>query len=599
MKRCKFLAVFVWGLVFCCLAPPPVHAQNELIPPGTTTLADDAFSNRDDLTTVVIPDGVVSIGRSAFSNCKNLVSVVMPNSVTTIGKSAFANCVNLKTVALSDNLTVIEEGMFAGCTELETITLPAKVARIGDFAFSSCEKLASCDFPTGLEEIGKYAFRYCRFTELDLPAGLKKIGEDGFMSCKNLERVSLPDGFSTLGRGVFFLCTSLKAFEVSEKNASFSTLDGVLFSKDKKKLYLYPPMKGEASYTLPDATTSYAWSAFSNCTGLVSLNLNKVTATDSDENMMWQCTDLKEISVAEDNTAFASVDGVLYSKQKDRLVVYPMGRPAASFSIPAGVTSIRQFAFYYNTHLTSVTMPASVASIGRFIFGGCTEIKELHLGSAVPPALSNGLGNETRLTVYVPEGSANAYRAAAVWRTENIGFVEEDTDVLGPEIGEVSDHTVIVSWQPVAEATAYYVKVYADAAHTILVAEYDLNAAGQLRSAGLVCEIKDLKAGSSYYVEIGAVKQEGEKTVVLACSQVEVQTTGVPTSNAEIEANGVVVFTRSGELVVESAVPVGVQVYSISGSSVATREVYGTETIRLPGGVYIVVVGETKYKVAL
>lgn len=599
MKRCKFLAVFVFGWVLCYLATPPAHAQNELIPPGTTTLADNAFSNRDDLTTVVIPDGVVSIGRSAFSNCKNLVSVMMPQSVTTVGESAFANCIKLKTVTLSENLTAIEEGMFGGCVELEAITLPAKVVRIGDFAFSSCEKLASCDFPAGLEEIGKYAFRYCKFTELHLPAGLKKIGEDGFMGCRNLERVSLPDGFSTLGRGVFFLCTSLKAFEVSEKNASFSAPEGVLFSKDKKKLYLYPPMKGVASYTLPDATASYAWSAFSNCTGLVSLNLNKVTTTDSDENMMWACADLKEISVAEENTAFASVDGVLYSKQKDRLVVYPMGREASSFAIPAGVTSIRQFAFYYNTHLTSVTMPASVASIGRFIFGGCAAMRELHLGSAVPPALLTGLGNENRLTVYVPKGSADTYRAAAVWRTEDVGFAEEDTDVLAPAVGEVSDHSVIVGWQPVAEATAYYLKVYADAAHTSLVAEYDLNAAGQLRSAGLSYQIKDLKAGSLYYVEIEAVKQAGDETVVLARSQVEVQTTGVPTSNADIESDGVRVFTRPGELVIESAAPVAVKVYSISGSGVATREVYGTETVRLPGGVYILVVGETKYKVAL
>lgn len=599
MKTCKWLTVFLWSILFCCQGNQALQAAQELVPPGTTTIPDNAFSSRADLTEVVIPEGVVSIGRSAFQGCKNLESVVMPSTVVSLGEMVFMGCEKLQSVTLSENITEIPESAFGGCTRLKAITLPAKLTRIGKLAFSSCENLSSCIFPATLEVIGKYAFRYCRFAELDLPEGLKEIGEDGFLGCEQLTEVGIPGGLTTLGQGAFFLCKNLKAFRVSEKNTSFSAVDGVLFSKDQKKLYAYPPSKGVAAYTVPDATATYAWGAFCNCAGLVSLHLNHVSDMESDENLMWECNDLQEINVAKENTAFVSIDGVLYSKQMDRLVVYPMGKKAASYAIPAGVISIRQFAFYYNTHLSSVTMPASVASMGRFIFGGCTQMKELHLKSAVPPALQNGLGNEQSLRVYVPRGASSAYRSAPVWRTESISLTEEEAEALAPEVGEASDHAVVISWQPVEGATAYYVKVYKDAAFTTLVAAYDLDAAGQLRSAGLSYQIKELEAGSRYYIEIGAVKQAGDETVVLARSRLEASTGGVPTSIDQVVANGIKLYTGAGTLVIESDTETRVEVYSVSGGLAASRQVCGTETICLPQGIYVVVVGETKYKVAL
>ena len=54
---------------------------------------------------------------------------------------------------------------------------------------------------------------------------------------------------------------------------------------------------------------------------------------------------LTEIDVAEDNKTFCSIDGVLYSKDRTKLVCFPQGR-AEYYMIPTGVTSIGDHAFW-------------------------------------------------------------------------------------------------------------------------------------------------------------------------------------------------------------------------------------------------------------
>ena len=65
---------------------------------GTRGIADSAFENCTNLTTVTIPDSVTSIGIYAFRYCDGLTSVTIPDSVTSIGFGAFSDCSGLKYV---------------------------------------------------------------------------------------------------------------------------------------------------------------------------------------------------------------------------------------------------------------------------------------------------------------------------------------------------------------------------------------------------------------------------------------------------------------------------------------------------------------------
>jgi hypothetical protein len=91
---------------------------------------------------------------------------------------------------------------------------------------------------------------------------------------------------------------------------------------------------------------------------------------------------LTAIEVASDNVTFYSLDGVLFSKDKN-LIQYPAGKQETSYAIPNSVTSIGNYAFYGCTGLTEVTIPNSVTSIGNYAFYGCTGLTEVTIPDSV------------------------------------------------------------------------------------------------------------------------------------------------------------------------------------------------------------------------
>ncbi|HAU88069.1 MAG TPA: hypothetical protein DCW90_22115 [Lachnospiraceae bacterium] len=84
-----------------------------------------------------------------------------------------------------------------------------------------------------------------------------------------------------------------------------------------------------------------------------------------------QCFNLININVVPENQAFCSLDGVLYTKQKDVLVSFPNGR-TGSYRIPSGVKAIGNFAFD-DALLNELWIPESVGAIGTGAFNPCND----------------------------------------------------------------------------------------------------------------------------------------------------------------------------------------------------------------------------------
>ncbi len=119
------------------------------------------------------------------------------------------------------------------------------------------------------------------------------------------------------------------------------------------------------------------------------------SVTSIEGSSFFDCPSLTMIDVGKGNLNYASIDGVLYSKNINTLIEYPMGREGA-FTIPSGVTFIGCNAFYccYNltsliipdsvtsigdsafsfTNLTVLTIPSNVTSVGEYLFVGCTSL---------------------------------------------------------------------------------------------------------------------------------------------------------------------------------------------------------------------------------
>ena len=83
----------------------------------------------------------------------------------------------------------------------------------------------------------------------------------------------------------------------------------------------------------------------------------------------------KNIHVAEENSVYASIDGVLFTKDKTKLLKYPNGRTGA-YVVPEGVTTIAEWAFANNMGLTGITLPDSLETIERIALShtGLTEL---------------------------------------------------------------------------------------------------------------------------------------------------------------------------------------------------------------------------------
>lgn len=89
------------------------------------------------------------------------------------------------------------------------------------------------------------------------------------------------------------------------------------------------------------------------------------------------------ISISPNNTVYASLDGVLYSKDLTTLIKYPVAKVGATFDIPAGVTTIGFGAFANATNLTSINIPASVQTIETSAFQSCSALTRITIPDGV------------------------------------------------------------------------------------------------------------------------------------------------------------------------------------------------------------------------
>lgn len=267
-----------------------------------------------------------------------------------------AHNVRLPYISDFENLTIIVDGkLYAVVSDAAEYTIPDIVTDIGEYAFDDYDNLTSITIPDSVVSIENGAFRGNKLVEvynkstLDITAGIYQI--------KNVY---------TEAGGSWFT----------------DTADGFRFFYDGADGYLMGYYGDETAITLPNSFTAYNGmhigeyaiysSAFYNCTGLTSVTIPD-SVTSIGNVAFWGCSNLTLIEVDEDNTAYASVDGILYNKAKTEFIHIP-DAIAGDITIPDGVTTIWNYAFNGRTNLTSITIPNSVMSIGGDAFSWCTSL---------------------------------------------------------------------------------------------------------------------------------------------------------------------------------------------------------------------------------
>ena len=134
------------------------------------------------------------------------------------------------------------------------------------------------------------------------------------------------------------------------------------------------------SVTIPEGVTAIGQSAFEKCGKLTTIEIPS-TVTKIDCTAFSGCDELRQINVSTGNQWYASVDGVLYSKDMTELLRCPAG--VASVAIPKSVTFIRNEAFVGCRRMTKVTIPSDVTEIDILAFQGCTGLTSVKIPQKV------------------------------------------------------------------------------------------------------------------------------------------------------------------------------------------------------------------------
>ena len=352
------------------------------LPEGLESIGCYAFFACGKLSSVELPSTVRSIQYDAFS-ATAITSFEFPRSFSYINGNPFHDCPNLVEItvaegneffAAKDNflLSKDEKKVYLGVGNLGEegkLVFPEGITAIAPSAFISRQDVKSIVFPESLETIEDNAFNCCySLAELSLPKSLSFLGNGAFNNCTMLTEITVPGTVEFVNGYAFANCTNLVKAVIEE---GVRTLSYQAFGQCGKLV----------DVTLPSTLEYIESRCFAECVSLESIYLPRGLYGLYD-NPFAGCTSLKSIAVDAANPNFVSLDGVLFSADRTRIILAPKQADLSSFVIPDSVTEISDGAFYQNETLTSIVVPSSVKEIYHEAFAYCKNLVKADLSNA-------------------------------------------------------------------------------------------------------------------------------------------------------------------------------------------------------------------------
>ena len=356
---------------------------------------------------------VTGIGDNAFEGCTDLTTITIPNSVTWIGEYAFYGCTNLfgsngnYYFFLPENIALIREYAFGGGNAIIQFEVDPnneyfschngvlynknKTKLISFPSGSTLTVLTSSFFPSTLTTIGNGAFGDChQLTGLEIPGSVTQIGGWAFDGCTSLKRVIIPESVTTIGTCAFRYAYNMET--VICLIPTPPTIDDEAFSCFNIATLVVPPS------SLTAYRNASEWKRF---TAIKSANFDFVY-----NGVFYKITSSTNKTVA----VVRSIDEQSFDSY-DYMGVVSIPPTVTYAGNTYTVTTIDNYAFYYNKQLEYVYLPSTVTTIGERAFYGCENLVLL--------SLAEGLTNIGRYAVCL------CHRLTSVTLPETLNTIAE------------------------------------------------------------------------------------------------------------------------------------------------------------------------------
>ncbi len=399
------------------------------------------FENFVNLKSVVLPDTLKKIDTYAFKNCKNLESVKMPENLEVIGAGAFRGCEKLRNIdsaddskiVFNDNLKEIEASAFYGCKSLsEKVYLGKNVSAIGDGAFAGCHGITGFRIAEGNENFyQKSGVLYnkdqtkiiCYLAgkgtpKWTVPASVKYIQPRAFENAENLKKITLTSNIEVIYYETF-RGSGLESFS-APKNLKSIMESAFENCKNLKKVTFNSKLKSIGS------------EAFSGCTkleGKIELGKNVDTVYSG---AFKNCDSLTGFRIADGNKYFYQKSGVLYSKDKTRLISYLPRKATENFKIPSTVKEIADYAFFGAKYIKEVTLPAGLEIVPEYCFAN-SNISSVKFESGKKDLLIRRyafMNCDNLKSITIPKRTIYVYEEA-IWNCDNLTKLK----IVNPKCG--------------------------------------------------------------------------------------------------------------------------------------------------------------------
>ena len=361
-----------------------------------------------------IKNGVCTVsGKGAMTDDtsynKKIKKVIIKDGVTSLPEEAFAGCLKLKEISIADSVKSIGACAFMQ-TDLREITIPNSVKKLGNSVLSSCKKLTKVKMP-GNVKIIYGSDEYFPVFQFDVDSPVKTIE---LTSSLNLE---------------IFMYLSAENIVVSKIDPKYTSIDGLLYTKDGKSLVRIPNLRKEA--VIADGceefcTTAVEWAGdddgdpYMGCEDLKTIVLPEsirtintkkhltrwgtssyaeehhtdktdyISFTIANKNMPWEQVSLLHKKF---NTPYETLQKEVpavfgpgaeqgFITPKDGTVLLKYVGKDDNVCIPQGITKIEKNAFASST-LKNVVFPEGLEKIGENAFANCKKLTKVTIPKSV------------------------------------------------------------------------------------------------------------------------------------------------------------------------------------------------------------------------